>query len=342
MQGEGSTEAAVLNTEPRSALGIVASTFELYWRYPWLFLALAALVIVPYELVVLAATGDWRLDQSSLPAGLSFLLATADVALVLPLVSALHVHAVRAILAEEQPRIGAVTRLGLAALPVVAAVTIISWLGIVLGFVALVVPGIYLFLRWYVVAQAAAIEREGWSDALRRSTTLVSGNYRHVFGLGLVVLMIGFLPGFLIKHAFGDLTGPLFFFTWVAVEVLVWSFTALTGALLYFDLRARRQRAYAQGLAEAPPGAGPVLTPKLPVGEEPVLAQEPFDAVDAAWGSGSHSDEERPPGWYVDPTASDRLRYWSADPSGWGKSVRMSRKMRREIRKQEEERGRPW
>lgn len=326
MYGErAAADRAVVNTVPRSAPGLIASTFALYRRYSWLFLALAALVVIPYNLIFLAATGFGRLEDSSLAeaAGLSLLLL--EIGLLTPLVSALHVHAVVAIRAGEQLRIGAVTRLGLAALPVVVAASLIAWLGIFVGFIALIVPGVYLLLRWFVVAQAAAIEREGWSDALERSATLVSGNYLHVFVLALIVFGIGFVFEFLGGHAFGDSTGAVSFLASIVVQVLVWSFTALATALLYFDLRARRQRSFAQGLTEPP------------ADEDPVLAEKPFDAVDAAWGAGSYSDEERPPGWYVDPTTSNRLRYWGGDPPGWGKSIRMSPKMRRGIRGKDEE-----
>lgn len=327
MHGQGSSEAAVLNTVPRSAFGIIASTLGLYRRYPWLFFALAALVVVPYELIVLAATGAGRLDEFSRSSGGGFLISVLDIALIGPLISALHVHAVLVVRAGERPQIGAVTRLGLAALPVVAAASIMSFLGIVLGCL-LILPGIYLYLRWFVVAQAAAIERESWSDALERSATLVSGNYLHVFGLAFLVLAIGSGPAFLGGFAFGDSTTAVSFVAWLVVEVIVSSFTALAAALLYFDLRARRQRATAEGV------------PVAPSGEDAVLAAKPFDAVDAAWGAGSFSDEERPPGWYVDPTTANRLRYWSADPPGWGKSIRMSRKMKRAIREEEEKRPR--
>lgn len=338
MQGERSAEVAVLNTEPRSALGIIASSLSLYWRYPWLFLALAALVVVPYQLIILAATGSGWLDQSSVAPGISFLISVADLALVTPLISALHIHAVVTVRAGEQPRISTVTRLGLAALPVVAAASIISWLGIGVGFFALIAPGVYLLLRWCVVAQVAAIEREGWSEALARSGTLASGHYLHVFVIIVLVGVVGFVPGFLGRLAFDDPAGLEPFIAGLVVQILVWSFTALTSALLYLDLRARRQRILAQGLPAPPSEQGPVLAPEPPPGEDPVLAQKPFDAVDAAWHGDSYSDEDRPLGWYVDPATANRLRYWGGDPPGWGKSIRMSRKMRRAIRTEEKNR----
>jgi hypothetical protein len=49
---------------PRSAPRLLVRTFELYRRYPLLFLVLAARVIVPYELIALAATGTGSFSRA--------------------------------------------------------------------------------------------------------------------------------------------------------------------------------------------------------------------------------------------------------------------------------------
>ena len=49
--------ARITAEAPRSARRLIADTVALYRRYPLLFLMLAAAVIVPYELIVLLATG---------------------------------------------------------------------------------------------------------------------------------------------------------------------------------------------------------------------------------------------------------------------------------------------
>lgn len=69
-----------------------------------------------------------------------------------PLISALHVHAVREIRDGSRPRLASVAPQALAALPVVSAAVIISTLGTFLGYIALIVPGVLLSLRWSVVA----------------------------------------------------------------------------------------------------------------------------------------------------------------------------------------------
>jgi hypothetical protein len=80
------------------------------------------------------------------------ILLASDLALINGLVSALHVHAVADVREGRRPEIVAVARRGVRVLPVVAAATIMSWLGITLGFVLLVVPGVILLFRWAVVA----------------------------------------------------------------------------------------------------------------------------------------------------------------------------------------------
>lgn len=250
---------------PRSALGLVRGAFDLYRRYPLLFLVLAAGVIVPYEAIVLALTGNGPFAQSGRDPRLDLLLTVANFALIAPLVSALHVHAVAEARAGGEPKLGSVARQGLKVLPVVAAASIVSWLGITAGFIALIVPGVILSLRWAVVAQAAAIEHEGWTSALRRSGELAKDNYGHVFALVLCSGLIVGVPALLIGLGFShDSTDVASFLVGVAVQVAVYSFGALVTALLYYDLRVRHELALwrrgqgAGGSREAPESsAGP-------------------------------------------------------------------------------------
>lgn len=151
--------------------------------------------------------------------GVSSLLTLIGLALIGPLVSALR---------------------GLRVLPVVAAAAIIAWLGIGLGFLAFIVPGVILSLRWYVVAQAAAIEHEGWLPALRRSRRLTAGHYRHLIVFVIYVTLITSVPTLLVGFAFGhETTTVTSFLVGVALQVITWSLRALAAALMYFDLCAR-------------------------------------------------------------------------------------------------------
>jgi hypothetical protein len=304
---------------PRSAPRLLAAAFELYRRYPVLFLVLAAGVIVPYELIVLAATGTGAFSRSSLSFGTEQLLELADLALVGPLVSALHVHAVAEVKRDREPRIGSVALQGLRVLPVVAAATIISWLGMTLGLLLLVVPGIVLMLRWAVVAQTAAIKHEGWLPALRRSRRLTEGNYRHVFAFLILVGVITIIPAIAGSIAFGHHdTGAASFLSGLAIHVIMASFAALATALLYYDLLVRWEGAAAAVATAVEAGARPTGT-----------QQRPTETRQASFDPRAYSDLDRPKGWYVDPAAPDRMRYWGgSEQPGWSRSTRTPRKIR--------------
>jgi hypothetical protein len=297
---------------PRSASELVGLTFDIYRRFPVLFFVLAATVVVPYQLIVLAVTGNGPSTGGKVSVGARLILTATALFLVGPLVSALHVHAVRDISEGRKPDLRSVARRGLTTLPVVSAAVIISWLGTVAGLIALVVPGILLALRWSVVAQAAAIEGGSWTDALRRSKELTRGHYWHIVGLLLLVGLVTAIPGTPILLAFRHSnTTPATFLVGTAWQVISRSFGALAAALLFFDLTARL-------LAEEARVPEPELGPEPDGGAGPSgLTVEPSGhPLDPA----SYSDEDRPPGWYVNPDAPWRMRYWAADGKpGWSK-----------------------
>jgi hypothetical protein len=222
--------------EPEPARAIVAKTFELYRRYPLMFLVLALGVIVPYDLLVLIATGSGPLAKSN-EFGVNYLLA---VFLVSPLISALHIHAVAEVHAGRTPRLRNIAARGLRVLPTAAATAIMTTLGIAIGFVMLIVPGIILAFRWYVAVQAAAIEHEGWLPAMRRSRELTVGAYGHLFAFGILIAIIGQVPLVIARAgATGQDTLAAAFIGGVLLHAFALAFTALATSLLYFDLASR-------------------------------------------------------------------------------------------------------
>jgi hypothetical protein len=291
---------------PRSAWELIGATFTLYRRFPWLFPTLAFAVVVPYEVIVLLATGTGPPSGGNLSFPTTMALLALESFLITPLISALHVHAVDDVREGRTPQLASVARRGLITLPVVVAASIISGLGIAAGFVALFVPGVIFTLRWFVVAQAAALEHGSWTDALHRSHKLTDDHYGHLFGLWLLLGIIGGGPFFVLGIAFGhSTTTPVSFVVGVAVAVLLRSFTALATALAYFDLKARLRVARKPGPARDEPrtSSGRTVPP----------SGHPLDPD-------SWTDEDRPAGWYIDPGAPQKMHYWTADGAGtWSK-----------------------
>jgi hypothetical protein len=226
----------------RSIREIVAAMLVLYRRFPLLFTILAMAVVAPYDLAFLGVTGYGPLARIAHNLGVSWLNTFVGDFLVIALISALHVHAVVAIGDGRRPRLKAVALRGIQVLPVVAATEVITYVGTLLGFIFLIVPGILLGLRWAVSAQAAALERHGPSAAIDSSRQLTAGHYWHIFGLMLLfaVLAVGVDLG-ARAIASGDASGAASVCGGVAVQTIVASFSALSLALLYFDLQAQAQ-----------------------------------------------------------------------------------------------------
>jgi len=226
--------------QQRTVRGILSATVSLYRRYPLLFAILALAVVAPYELGVLGVTGYGPFRPAHESAGTQWLLILLDTSLITPLISALHIHAVVRIGEGLRPRLGTVALRGLQVLPVVAAADIMTSLGIFLGLIALIIPGILLMLRWAVVSQAAALEDEGWLAAVRSSSQLTAGRYRHVLGLLLFTSALAAAVYFGARTIpLGSTSGLASVSVGIAVRTVLASFSALTLALLYFDLRAR-------------------------------------------------------------------------------------------------------
>jgi len=271
-------QAAIGIERPRSIPELIGATFDLYFRVPVLFLVLAAVVMIPWELILLLITGDGPLASGHGGFISSHLVELADYFLATPLISAFHVHAVREVGDGGRPRLIPTFRQSLSTLPVVAFATGISGTGITIGLLALAVPGILLFARWAVVAQTAALDGGAWTDALRRSADLTAGERWHAFGLLFVAGLITFVPWLGLRAAFGHQTTTIASFAaGTSLQIVMRSFGALATALLYFDLKARS--------SVAPAAPTPVTV----------------------------TSDGRPTGWYIDPSQPKRMRYWAGD-----------------------------
>lgn len=236
------TEISLDLQSPRGLPDLFATSARLYWRYLWQFLLLAGVFVVPFEILVLVATSS--IHGTHLTAEQErqvLLLAIADFVIIIPLVSALQAHAVLLIGQGERPRLGDVFRRSARAMPTVIAAWIITAIGVGIGFVAFLIPGIWLLLRLYVVAQTAAIEGTDWPTTLRRGFGLTRGSSWRILGMLVIIGLIDVTLTNVLGRAAISNGGALADIVAVVAALLYQSFSALVGALLYFDLRARDQ-----------------------------------------------------------------------------------------------------
>jgi hypothetical protein len=241
----------------RSGVQIVRSTGRLYGYYPWLFLVLAVAVVAPWDLVRLAITGSGPFGQVRQSFWEQQSIRLIELLLISPLVSAMHVHAVVMIGDGRRARLGSVARSGLRVLPTVAVAAAVAGIATEIGIFALVIPGMLLAIRFSVVAQAAAVEQTSVRAAWKRSWQLTRRNGGHVLEVFLLVGVLFLAVGLGAKAlTIGAGARPGEVAAGIVLNSIVVSASALSTALLYFDL-VSRQTENAPAPIEPAPGYGP-------------------------------------------------------------------------------------
>jgi hypothetical protein len=234
-------------SRPRDLGQILSSCWELYRRHFTVFAAIALAVVLPMDLISLGLiegklTSGFEVDQIG-GGGPAYTLV--QTLITTPLITAGHVYAVLQISRGEQPRAGdSLSRAG-GALPLLIGTVILYSLGVLLGVIALILPGIYLAVRWYVATQSVVAEDRGPVEALQRSGELTRGQWWRVLGISLVVGLLGAVAGAFLALPVGALaavadSGALLVLGNVIADSVILSFTALAGTLLFFDLRVRQ------------------------------------------------------------------------------------------------------
>jgi hypothetical protein len=155
-----------------------------------------------------------------------------------------------------------------AAVPVFGSLVligIVAGVGVLIGFILLVVPGLILLTIWSVAAPVVVLERPPGLGALSRSRELVRGQGWPTFGVIFVLFAGVSIVGGGIEIAADTAGAGVGLVVRVVVGVLTAPLAALAAAVLYFEL-VRLSGSPAPPTA-APPAAPP--PPPPPSSEQP-------------------------------------------------------------------------
>ncbi|NJM49806.1 MAG: hypothetical protein HC843_02075 [Sphingomonadales bacterium] len=112
------------------------------------------------------------------------------------------------VLGGKNPTVGEAITLGLGSFIAVFLAGIISTIGVTIGMLLLIVPGIYLAVKFSLVSPAVVAEGiKNPIDALSRSWAITKGNSLRVFGFYLIIGIVGFLLYFVATLVAGGLLG---------------------------------------------------------------------------------------------------------------------------------------
>ncbi|HEV2973435.1 MAG TPA: hypothetical protein VGX69_00380 [Solirubrobacteraceae bacterium] len=167
-------------------------------------------------------------------------------------------------------------------------VGIVAAIGIGVGFVLILVPGLILMTIWAVAAPVVVLERpNGVARALGRSRELVRGNGWQVFGVVLLLAFVIQVLAAIVDVAAASASSAVGIVVRVVLGILIGPLSALAAAVLYFELRNVQSAASVEsplaglppdepvgGIAERPPAGVPERPPATapqapPGGDEP-------------------------------------------------------------------------
>ena len=216
--------------------GVLGETWSLYKRFLSRFFLTALIVFAVLDLISALA------DQAASDTWSSTLLW----GLVAALVSVVGYFWVQAALVETvhdvrdgraDRTIGETYRAVQPQLPAVVIAGILAAIGITIGFILLIVPGLFLLTIWSMVIPVIVLERRSTGEAFTRSREVVRGHGWSVFGLVIVTFLIVAIASGVIRAIFAPL--PDFLDAWlgglVAHSVTV-PFAAAALTTAYFAL----------------------------------------------------------------------------------------------------------
>ena len=192
---------------------VVRESWRLFLGRFWRTLLIVALLLAPLELFIAIFDPDF----GSLGFGWwAWVAVTSAVSLVaFPWIIGAVVHDV----AEGDRTATDPYRHTVDRLPDLVLSALVTTVGILLGTVVLIVPGLILMARWALVVPLIVIERQPWRAALSRSNELVKGRTGSVVAVFLVLSLIGVvLVAIPVLVGYGVLGGVLG--AWVAAMAI--------------------------------------------------------------------------------------------------------------------------
>jgi MFS family permease len=129
-------------------------------------------------------------------------------------------------------------------LPALIVAGILAGIGIALGLLLLIIPGLFLLSRWFLITPAIVLENRSAGESFSRSWELTRGHIGSALGLILLTLVIVIIGGAIVGALITAVLAPLpdLLASWISnivVNSLIAPFVALAWTLAYYRLAER-------------------------------------------------------------------------------------------------------
>jgi len=219
---------------------VLATAWSVYMKNFVAFSAVSLVILLPLLVVQLTLIDPLPTDPATAPDDnqVADLIYTIFNILVTQLVTATLVYGtIQEMRQQVTSTVEALTRGVQLALPVVGIALIVGIL-VNVGMLLLIVPGVILYVMFWVAIPVAVVERPGVIASLQRSMFLTKGNRWRIVGI-LVILWVVLIVVILLLGAVfgsGQSTEVLVYANYV-VTVLITVVLAVVSAVGYHDLR---------------------------------------------------------------------------------------------------------
>jgi hypothetical protein len=118
---------------------------------------------------------------------------------------------------------------------------ILASIGVTIGFILLIIPGLVLLTWWLLIVPVIMLEGRSATESFGRSRELVRGNGWNVFGLIVLTIVILIVAGIVLSIIFSFLPDEFGqYVSSVVSNTLLTPFVAAAWTLAYYHLRERQ------------------------------------------------------------------------------------------------------
>jgi hypothetical protein len=227
------------NIRPLSFVEILDRAFRVFRDHFSVLVGISGVLWLPYGAILAVGNGSQVV----------FVIAEVAFLLLLPAMSVALTAAVVSVYLDLPITVGDAYRSIRVILTPIVGTYLLLYLLVILGLIALVIPGIYLMNCWSLSGPVMIVEHRFGMSALRRSRQLVTGAWWQTFGIFFVAFLIAEVPAGVLQVLWSliPVFGPILT---AGTSAIASSYSLVVLVIYYFDRRCRTENFDLRFLAE--------------------------------------------------------------------------------------------